>query len=74
MRGSEQTIRKCKPPLVIELSPCLYGQGGMDRLCSGISATRFRTKSSAKPLPLDARALEQLIPDGAAMNALAIPG
>jgi len=77
LRGARETLRRSRPPILIELEPSLYDRPGGDRfedLLDLLAQARYRLVHSTKgtPLPMDG-SLRKLIPDGASMDALALP-
>lgn len=75
LHGATAMLRDARPIFVMELAPYVLEERGtsLERLLSyfipnGYSLYDERTR---KPLPLSARELRQMIPDGAGINAIA---
>jgi FkbM family methyltransferase len=77
LQGGLGVLRKFRPILVMELSPYVHREHHHDfALFVALLREAGYSLQDAKnwnPLPLDAARLEELIPDGASINAIASP-
>ncbi len=77
LAGAEETLRRCRPTIVMELSPYILGERGdsLDRLLDILDTARYELLdlSSESPLPRGRDILRLMIPDGAGRNIIAHP-
>jgi FkbM family methyltransferase len=78
LRGGFDTLRRLQPTLLMEMSPYIHAEQHQSfaDLITLLKDAGYRIEdaSSRKPLPLEAPELERLIPDGASINVVALPG
>jgi FkbM family methyltransferase len=78
LRGGFATLRRLQPTLLMEMSPYIHAEEhhSFSELITLLREAGYRIEdaSSRKKLPLDAAELERLIPDGASINVVALPG
>jgi FkbM family methyltransferase len=78
LRGGFNTLRRLQPTLLMEMSPYIHAEQhhSFSELINLLKEAGYRIAdaSRGKPLPLDASELERLIPDGASINVVALPG
>jgi len=77
LQGAPNVLNKFRPILVMEMSPYIHAEhqhsfAGLVALLRDAGYT-LQDAGHRKPLPLDAQALEKLIPDGASINVIANP-
>lgn len=77
LRGAQETLRRFRPPVLIELEPCLYdapGQEPFEEVPRILQQAGYRLYSVAdqSPLPMDG-GLRNLIPDGSSLDVLSLP-
>jgi len=77
LQGGQKVLHEQRPIIVMEMSPYVHAEehnsfAAMIELLRGL---RYKIEDAAnrKDLPLDAAALERLIPDGAGINVIAFP-
>ena len=75
LKGGARTVARFQPDLLMEMSPYVqaeqnYEFGALVELLRTASYT-LQNASTWKPLPVDAKELEALIPDGAGINVIA---
>jgi FkbM family methyltransferase len=77
LQGGLNVLKKFRPLLVMEISPYIHAEhnNSFSTFVSLLRDTGYSLENAATwaPLPLDASALEALIPDGASINAIARP-
>ncbi|MSO89341.1 MAG: FkbM family methyltransferase [Rhodospirillaceae bacterium] len=77
LTGAEATLRRCRPVIVMELSPYILDERGdsLDRLLDILETARYELAdlSSEAPLPRGRDILRRMIPDGAGRNIIARP-
>ena len=77
LQGARNVLSKFRPILVMEMSPYVHAehQHSFADLVALLRDASYKLEDAAhrKPLPLDAQALEKLIPDGASINVIAHP-
>ena len=75
--GGKRVLHEQRPIIVMEMSPYVHAeeQNSFAAMIELLSGLRYRIEDAAnrKGLPLDAAALERLIPDGAGINVIAFP-
>ncbi|HEY5550815.1 MAG TPA: FkbM family methyltransferase [Opitutaceae bacterium] len=74
LRGAEGTLRRCRPGIMMELSPYTTREAGHEfadlvRLLADCGYS-FAELESGRQLSSDPAALEALVPDGASLNVL----
>jgi FkbM family methyltransferase len=77
LRGAQGTLRRFRPPILIELEPCLYESPEhepFEEVLRILQQSGYRLYSVAdrSPLPMDEK-LRHLIPDGSSMDVLGLP-
>jgi FkbM family methyltransferase len=77
LQGGLRVLKEFQPLLVIEISPYVQAEHN-NSFSSFVSLLRdagysLQDATTWNPLPLDAGSLEELIPDGASINAIARP-
>ena len=76
LAGAAATIAHSRPGIMMEMAPCLYeGDDGFERIVDFLAEHRYRIEHlrTGRPLPVDAAALRNRIPDGSSMNVLCQP-
>lgn len=77
LQGSRGVLRKQRPIIVMEMSPYVHAeeQNSFAEMIELLRELQYKIEDATnrKSLPLDAVALEQLIPDGASINVVALP-
>ena len=78
LQGGRGMLSKHRPIIVMEMSPYVHAeeQHSFAEMIELLRELEYKIEDAAnrKSLPLDATALERLIPDGAGINVVAIPG
>lgn len=78
LRGGFATLRRLQPTLLMEISPYIHAEEhhSFSELITLLRDAGYRIEDagSRKQLRLDAAELERLIPDGASINVVALPG
>jgi hypothetical protein len=78
LRGGFATLRRLHPTLLMEMSPYIHAEEhhSFAELITLLRDAGYQIEDagSRKKLPLDAADLERLIPDGASINVVALPG
>jgi len=77
LRGGHETLRRFHPPIILELAPYIFSSGensfaAFIELLHGADYVLVRSPGGAA-LSLDATALSNAIPEGASINAWAMP-
>jgi FkbM family methyltransferase len=77
LQGGERVLREQRPIIVMEMSPYVHAeeQNSFAAMIELLRGLRYKIEDATtrKNLPLDAAALERLIPDGASINVIAFP-
>lgn len=77
LQGGQRVLHEQRPIIVMEMSPYVHAeeQNSFAAMIELLRGLRYKIEDAAnrKTLPLDAAALEQLIPDGAGINVIAFP-
>ena len=76
LRGGSETLKRFKPPVILELTPyALEEQGdsleGLIDLLAGLGY-RLLSENGRKKLPMRAEKLRTILPSGGGINALAL--
>jgi len=77
LQGGRGMLGEQRPTIVMEMSPYVHAeeQNSFTAMIELLSGLRYKIEDARnrKSLPMDAKALERLIPDGAGINVVAIP-
>jgi FkbM family methyltransferase len=77
LQGGRRVLREQRPTIVLEMSPYVHAeeQNSFAAMIELLKGLRYKIEDARnrKTLPLDAAALERLIPDGAGINVVALP-
>jgi len=77
LQGGRSVLREHRPVIVMEMSPYVHAeeQNSFAAVIELLKEFRYKIEDARnrKTLPLDAAALERLIPDGAGINVVALP-
>jgi FkbM family methyltransferase len=77
LQGGRRVLREQRPTIVLEMSPYVHAeeQNSFAAMIELLKELRYKIEDARnrKTLPLDAAALERLIPDGAGINVVALP-
>ncbi len=77
LQGGRSVLREHRPVIVMEMSPYVHAeeQNSFAAVIEVLKEFRYKIEDARnrKTLPLDAAALERLIPDGAGINVVALP-
>ena len=77
LQGGRSVLREQRPVIVMEMSPYVHAeeQNSFAAVIELLKEFRYKIEDARnrKTLPLDAAALERLIPDGAGINVVALP-
>ena len=77
LQGGRRVLHEQRPIIVMEMSPYVHAeeQNSFAAMIELLRGLRYKIEDAAnrKTLPLDATALERLIPDGAGINVIAFP-
>jgi FkbM family methyltransferase len=77
LQGGQSVLREQRPIIVMEMSPYVHAeeQNSFAAMIELLKEFRYKIEDARnrKALPLDAAALERLIPDGAGINVVALP-
>ncbi len=77
LQGGRGVLREQRPVIVMEMSPYVHAeeQNSFAAVIELLKEFRYKIEDARnrKTLPLDAAALERLIPDGAGINVVALP-
>ncbi|MBT3171671.1 MAG: FkbM family methyltransferase [Rhodospirillaceae bacterium] len=77
LRGGQETLRRFRPPIILELAPYVFsdGENSFDAFIELLRGANYKLQRSpgGAALALDARALAGAIPEGASLNAWAMP-
>jgi len=77
LQGGRSVLREHQPVIVMEMSPYVHAeeQNSFAAVIEVLKEFRYKIEDARnrKTLPLDAAALERLIPDGAGINVVALP-
>jgi FkbM family methyltransferase len=77
LQGGRIVLREHRPVIVMEMSPYVHAeeQNSFAAMIALLKEFRYKIEDARnrKTLPLDAAALERLIPDGAGINVVALP-
>jgi FkbM family methyltransferase len=77
LQGCRSVLREQRPVIVMEMSPYVHAeeQNSFAAVIELLKEFRYKIEDARnrKTLPLDAAALERLIPDGAGINVVALP-
>ena len=77
LQGGRSVLREHRPVIVMEMSPYVHAeeQNSFAAVIEVLKEFRYKIEDARnrRTLPLDAAALERLIPDGAGINVVALP-
>ncbi len=77
LQGGRRMLGEQRPTIVMEMSPYVHAeeQNSFTAMIELLSGLRYKIEDARnrKNLPLEATALERLIPDGAGINVVALP-
>ena len=77
LQGGRSVLREQRPVIVMEMSPYVHAEerNSFAAVIELLKEFRYKIEDARnrKTLPLDAAALERLIPDGAGINVVALP-
>jgi len=77
LQGGRSVLREQRPVIVMEMSPYVHAeeQNSFAAVIELLKEFRYKIEDARnrRTLPLDAAALERLIPDGAGINVVALP-
>ena len=77
LRGGQETLRRFRPPIILELAPYVFshGENSFEAFVELLRGANYKLRRSpgGAALALDAAALANAIPDGASLNAWAMP-
>lgn len=77
LQGGRSVLREQRPIIVMEMSPYVHAeeQNSFGAMIELLKELRYKIEDARnrKTLPLDAPALERMIPDGASINVVALP-
>jgi FkbM family methyltransferase len=76
LSGGRQTLRKFRPPILLELAPYVHAEHGhtLEELVALLRETGYELRDMAtlRPIYADPASLRKQIPDGGSINVLAI--
>ncbi len=77
LRGARATLRECRPVIVMEFAPYVLEEAGstVGELCEILSEVSYQLYDigTGKALPLRARDMKAMVPDGCGINVIAAP-
>jgi len=77
LRGAVQTLKRFRPVIITEIAPLILREQGesLESLVTLLASHGYGLwpLSSETPIPMDAKAIQDMVPDGASLNVLARP-
>ncbi len=78
LSGAAAMLERDRPTFVMEIAPYVLAERGasLDRLVGYLAPLEYRffSEDGSRPLPSSAHQLAALVPDGASINVVAVPG
>jgi FkbM family methyltransferase len=77
LKGADSTLKRSRPRILIECAPYVLEEAGssVEELCEILLRQQYRLCEimTGKSLPITAKGLKGIVPDGCGMNVIAVP-